>query len=169
MGTAPPARPVPDPRATNGTPNSLATCTTARTSSVDSAKHTTAAWPAMFDASRRYRLTSAAPSRTWSGRSRERSRSTSGVVPVVAVTSWRSTAPTLIARPSPLGLAPLGLALAHDDHTAALDRHTVDVHLIAGADVLVERHETTFPTGVQLVLGVLHHLTTLADGIDDVS
>ncbi len=50
-GTAPPARPVPEPRATNGTPWRLAMSTHALTSSVETGKHTATAAPSMCDAS----------------------------------------------------------------------------------------------------------------------
>ena len=50
-GTAPPASPVPEPRATNGTPWRSATCTQACTSAVVVGKHTATAAPSMFEAS----------------------------------------------------------------------------------------------------------------------
>ena len=52
-GTAPPASPVPEPRATNGTPAAAATRTHAATSAVLTGKQTTDAAPAMCPASRR--------------------------------------------------------------------------------------------------------------------
>ena len=66
-GTAPPDRPVPDPRATNGTPWRFAASTHACTSAVDVARQTTDVDPSMFEASRRYSDNSVAPSRTRSG------------------------------------------------------------------------------------------------------
>ena len=48
-GTAPPASPVPEPRATNGTPWRAATRTHACTSAVEFGKHTTPAAPEMFE------------------------------------------------------------------------------------------------------------------------
>ena len=50
-GTAPPASPVPEPRARNGRPCRRAARTHACTSAVVSGKQTTAARPVMFDAS----------------------------------------------------------------------------------------------------------------------
>src|SRR6185295_13928147 len=60
-GTAPPARPVPEPRATNGTPWRRAAWTQACTSSVDVGKQMTELEPSMFEPSRRYRLSSVGP------------------------------------------------------------------------------------------------------------
>ena len=80
-GTAPPARPVPDPRATNGTPWRTAMATHAWTSSVDSGKHTATAPPSMPDASWRYSDSSVAPSRTRSGERARRRSSISERVP----------------------------------------------------------------------------------------
>ena len=51
-GVAPPARPVPEPRATNGTPWRTAARTAACTCAVDTGKHTAPATPSMFDESR---------------------------------------------------------------------------------------------------------------------
>ena len=68
-GTAPPASPVPEPRATNGRPCRRAMRTAAATSSVDGGKHATAASPASTDASRPYRPSSTPPVRTRSGAS----------------------------------------------------------------------------------------------------
>src|SRR4051794_37633296 len=50
-GTAPPARPVPDPRGTNGTPWATAVRTHAATSAVEVGKHSAAAAPSMCEAS----------------------------------------------------------------------------------------------------------------------
>ena len=53
IGTAPPARPVPEPRATNGAPWATAVATQWATSAVEVGKHTAAATPSMCPASRR--------------------------------------------------------------------------------------------------------------------
>src|SRR3954469_12629335 len=63
-GVAPPASPVPEPRATNAVPCSTQALTTARTSSVEVGKQTIDALPTKLDASRRYRLSSADDTRT---------------------------------------------------------------------------------------------------------
>ncbi len=76
-GTAPPASPVPEPRATNGTPWRAAICTHDRTSSVETGKHTATAAPSMCEASCRYSESSVEPSRTRSAASAWRSSSTS--------------------------------------------------------------------------------------------
>ena len=52
-GVAPPARPVPLPRVTNGMPSRVAVVTASATSSVDSGKHTAPARPVAVPASRR--------------------------------------------------------------------------------------------------------------------
>src|SRR5204863_3643548 len=75
-GTAPPARPVPDPRGTMARPCFRARRTTAWTSPVVVGKHTNPAWPSMTDASRAYRASSSADDRTRSGAGAAESSST---------------------------------------------------------------------------------------------
>ena len=76
-GTAPPASPVPEPRATNGRPWWRAARTHACTSAVLVGKHTTAAAPSMLEASRRYRPSSVVPACTRDGSRAVRSSATS--------------------------------------------------------------------------------------------
>ncbi len=90
-GVAPPASPVPAPRATNGTPCRTAATTAACTSAVVNGKQTTPAVPSMFEASRRYSPSSVLFVRTRSGASAARRSAASaslmrgrGVGPVAA-------------------------------------------------------------------------------------
>jgi hypothetical protein len=69
VGTAPPARPVPEPRGTNGRPWARLTRTAAATSSVVVGKQMTAASPDSIEASRRYNANSVGSARTRSGAS----------------------------------------------------------------------------------------------------
>ena len=79
-GTAPPARPVPDPRGTNGTPWRTAIRTQACTSTVLVGRQTTVVDPSMLEASWRYSDNSLGPVRTRSGPSAERRSSTSAFI-----------------------------------------------------------------------------------------
>src|SRR5690606_15352203 len=83
-GTAPPASPVPEPRATNGRPWRRAICTAAATSAVSRGKQATAADPASTEASRPYSPSSTAPVRTRSGASPDARSAARPVVPAVA-------------------------------------------------------------------------------------
>ena len=69
-GVAPPARPVPLPRATNGRPWRRATRTAAATSSADSGQHTATASPSATPASRAYRARARAARRSHAGTDR---------------------------------------------------------------------------------------------------
>ena len=91
-GTAPPARPVPDPRATNGTPASAAMPTHSATSAVVVGKHTTEATPAMCPASRRYRDNSAPLFRTRSGPRTRRNSSCSAAVRLIGASGGQGGA-----------------------------------------------------------------------------
>src|SRR5437588_5749764 len=81
-GVAPPARPVPEPRGTNGRPWARHTRTAAWTSSVVSGKHTTSARPEMIDASRAYSSSSRGDTLTRSG-AKARSRSATSATSIV--------------------------------------------------------------------------------------
>ena len=126
-GVAPPARPVPAPRATNGMPcGDGDAATTACTSSVVVGKQTTPAAPSMFDASRRYRPSSVEPVRTRSAPSAAQrvdaasasDRTVAASPSVVAVTSGRGGGDALSGRRAPGGGRSPG----------RLDRPAVDEH-----------------------------------------
>ena len=88
-GTAPPASPVPEPRATKGTPWRTAACTQACTSAVEVGKATTAVEPSRFELSLRYRLSSVDPTRTRAWPSATRRSSTSAVRAAGSVVTLR--------------------------------------------------------------------------------
>ena len=144
-GTAPPASPVPEPRATNGTPWRAAICTHACTSSVDDRE---------ADGDRR-----ALHVRRVVAVQRQLGRAVTHPV------GGERLAQLVDERAADRHSVRLGPA--HQDHPPRLDRLAVDEQLVAGLEVVAERDEPAVALGDQLALADVRGVAALADGIGD--
>jgi hypothetical protein len=63
----------------------------------------------------------------------------------------------------------LTVSFPHDYDSATLNRLAIDVHLVAGFNVIGKRFEAAFAFSAQFIFVMVHHLAALTYGVGKVS